>query len=404
MKKLLTLFLLLIILLPASIGAGDFGLLINQNAGFGNSAGDTAFEYSATALPRFSFLAGDAGSVFISAGLTFEYINNEAVFIPELMRTELSMLFGAVGVRAGRIGYSTPMPMLADGLFDGFQITHTSKAGKLGIGAWYTGLLCKKTPNITMTGEDAAIHGMPIDYSNFTDTYFASKRLLVSADWEHPSVLEMFSLKTSLTGQFDLNNYDVKYDSQYLTLKIGIPANSFSFELGGSLAMSQSDPKVENTADIALAGELGIICTLPGSFSSRLAFNMIYSSGRIGGSIDTFIPITSKKYGTVFQSKITGLTVLSLDYSARVTESLGLSLTALYFIRNNLMEYDTYPIKDTGKDGNLLGGEFSGRFVWSPFSDLQLILGGGAFIPAMGNNWQNSNPIWKANLTVSLSI
>jgi hypothetical protein len=405
MRKQQVIFLLtlILILLPVFTGAEDFGLLLNQSAGLGNTSGGNSFNYSASALPRFSFLVGDTGSLFLSAGLTFEYAGEEANFVPELMRTEFSMLFGAAGIRAGRITYSTPMPFTAAGLFDGFHVTHTSGMGKFGLGVWYTGLLCKKSLSITMTEDETAVQNMPIDYENFADTYFASKRLIVSAEWEHPSLLEMFSLKTAVTAQFDLNDHDTKYNSQYLTLKMSMPVDRFMFELGGIFAMCQSEPKID-AAGIALAGELGITYTLPTSFNSRLSFNMTYASGKTEGVLDAFVPITVKKYGSVLQSKITGLTVLSLDYSARVTEPLGISFSASYFIRNDLMMYDVFPIQDSGDDGYLLGGEFSGQFVWSPFSDLQVIFGGGVFIPAMGDIWSDVSPVLKANLLVILSV
>ncbi|MDR3019333.1 MAG: hypothetical protein LBU66_00335 [Treponema sp.] len=408
MKNSSILFLLItLLILPlVCIGAADFGLLINQNAGVSgaSSSDDAAFEYNVTVLPRFSFLVGDAGSFFISAGLTLDYAGEETSFIPELMRTEFSMLFGAVGIKAGRIGYSTPLPFIAEGLFDGFQLTHSSKAGKFALGAWYTGLLCKKSLNITMTAEDANYYGTPIDIENLADTYFASKRMLISADWEHLSILDMFSLKTAITGQFDLNDNDAKYNSQYFILKAGIPVNRLLFELGGSLGISQNDPEIDGASNVALAGEFGIIYTLPASFNSRLAFNAIYSSGKVEDGLDAFVPITVKQYGTIFQSKIMGLTVMSLDYSARIAQSLGASFTASYFIRNDLMMYDVLPVNESGEDGHFLGGEFFGKLVWSPVSDLQFIFGGGMFVPAMGNNWSDSDPVWKVNLSVSLSV
>ncbi|MDR3020353.1 MAG: hypothetical protein LBU66_05565 [Treponema sp.] len=408
MKKprVLFLFIILLMLPLVCIGAADFGLILYQFAGVGNtsSGGDTLFDYSATALPRFSFLVGDTGSFFVSAGMTFEYAYEEPYFFTELMRTEFSALFGAVGVRAGRFEYSTPMPVIAEGLFDGFQITHTSETGIFGLGIWYTGLLYKKNLTITMTTKDAMHYNKPVDIENLADTYFTSKRMLISADWEHPSILEMFSLKAAITGQFDLNDKDAQYNSQYLTLKADIPVSRFLFELGGSMEISQSYPEIDGASNIALAGELGIICALPTSFNSRLAFNTLFTSGKAKDGLDAFVPITTKQYGIIFQSKIMGLTVMSLDYSARIAQSLGAGITASYFIRNNLVRHDAFPVYDAGEYGHFLGGEFSGQLVWSLISDIQLIFGGGAFIPAIGNNWPNSNPVWRANLLAIFSV
>jgi len=399
-------------LLPLSLGAYDFGLLTNQHVGISNSAGDdNAFEYSAGILPRFSFLVGETGSFIISAGLTLGY-DEKFYFVPELMRTEFSMRFGAWGIRAGRINYSDPLSFIAEGLFDGAQLTHSSPFGRFGFGAWYTGLLYKRTANITMTAEDAGLYSSDLDYGDFSNTYFAPRRLLFSLDWEHPSVGKLLRLKTALTGQVDLSDKEEKYNSQYLILKAGIPVNNFLFEVGGSLETAQHKSPLagdESSSEdfsfnMAMAFDLGIFWTLPVDIISKISFNCHYASGKINDNFGQFVPVTTKYYGEIFQSKMTGITVLALNYSARLAQSLGTNIAASYFVRNDLVTYNSYPIKTEGDDGYFLGGEIFAKLIWSPVSDIQFSLGGGAFIPAMGDNWPDEKPKWRVDLSAILAL
>jgi len=426
--RLVYLFILLIFLPPASLAAFDFGLLLNQYAGYGNSAGKTAdssdgeenvFEYSAGIVPRAMFYFGDTGSFFTSASITFGY-KNEFYYVPELLRTEFSVRFGGMRIKAGRIGYSDPFTFIADGLFDGLQFTHSSGAGRFGLGAWYTGLLYKKSANILMTMEDQKNYSIPLDYSDFVDTYFAPRRLLAAIDWEHLSLLNVLRLNTTIMGQMDLSNEEEKHHSQYLALKAGIPAGSFLIEVGGSLEASQiiPSPELDESGDesetesndkeykynLAFAGEFGIYWTLPTDFSSRLSFTARYASGEINNSFGSFVPVTTKYYGDIFKAAMTGITILSLDFSGRFVNSFGADINLSYFVRNDLSIPGNYYTTVEINDGYLLGGEFFARLVWSPVSDLQFSLGGGFFSPAVGNVWKDGKPKWLIDLAVILAL
>jgi len=183
------LFLILILLLPVSLGAFDFGLLTNQYMGLSNAGeDDNQFEYKGGVIPRFSYLFGETGSFYTSASFTVGYLD-EFYFVPELLRTEFSIGFGGFGIRAGRFNYSDPLTYIANGLFDGIQLNHTSRFGRFGLGAWYTGFQYKREAKIRMTEEDQRIYDLKLNYSDFFDTYFAPKRMLGSLNWEHPSLV-----------------------------------------------------------------------------------------------------------------------------------------------------------------------------------------------------------------------
>jgi hypothetical protein len=408
MRKMRCLFILLflsvILILPASLCAFDFGLITNQYAGFYNQdGGEGIFEYKGDILPRFSGLIGDTGEFLISAGFSLGVLNDDFFFVPELLRTEVNFRFGGSSIRAGRIFYSDPIGFIAGGFFDGVQFSHNSSAGIFSAGAWYTGLLYKKTAHITMTDNDIDIYEAELDYNDFADTYFAPARLLASFDWEHPSIAELFSLKAALTGQFDLTDSDVKLHTQYLTVKASLPVKRFLFEIGGSLEALQTAQDDDNKFAMALAGDFGLFWTLPSNFHSRLSFTGHIAGGRVDDSIVAFVPVSTKIYSGVFQPKLSALSILALNYTARLDQTIGTGLSASFFVRNDLGTFTDYPVsKDS--EGYFLGTEIFARIVWSPASDLQFNIGGGAFLPALGDAGPQEQAIWRAELTVVLAL
>jgi len=401
MKKMrcFCLFLFSILILPVSLSAFDFGLITNQYAGYYNQTdGEGIFEYKGDILPRFSGLIGDSGEFLISAGLTFG-VKDEFYFVPELLRTEVNMRFSGSAIRAGRVYYSDPLGFIAGGLFDGVQFSHNSSAGIFSVGAWYTGLLYKETAHITMTDNDAEIYEAELDYDDFANTYFAPGRLLVSLDWAHPSIAELFSLRAAVTGQIDLTDADVKLHTQYLTVKASVPVKSLLFEIGGSLEALQTGDKFT----MALAGDFGVFWTLPLSFHSRLSFTGHIAGGRVDDFICAFVPVTTKTYSGIFQPKLSALSMLSLNYTARLGETIGAGLTVSCFVRNDLGTHVSYPVS-ANSEGYFLGTEIFASVVWSPVSDLQLNIGGGAFLPALGDAGTQEQALWRAELTVTLAI
>jgi hypothetical protein len=380
--------------------ASDFGLLLNQYAGADNQdSGEAGFEYKAGFLPRFFLPLGDSMSLFVSAGLTLGVDEGDFTVIPELLQTEYSYRSGNWGIKAGRIQYADPLGFIASGLFDGVSFSLNSTAGIFSAGAWYTGLLYKKNAVITVTDGDQVSYDTPVDYDDFFNTYFAPSRLLVSLDWEHPSVAELLHLKAALTVQTDLTDGDEKYHSQYVTVKAAMPYKSFVFELGGSFETAESED-----FNIAFAWDLGVFWTLPTSFSSRLTFTGRFAGGNTGDVVGAFVPVTGKFYGNILKAKLSGISMLCLDYTARLAESLGMSLTASHFVRNDQGTYTAYPVNIADNTGYFLGTELFARLVWSPFSDLQVSFGGGAFLPSLGDINPDERVQWGVELTAILAF
>jgi len=405
--------ILLLLLVPASLGAFDTGLLLLQNAGLdGDKSGidlSNGADYTATLIPRFSFFPGKSNSwdVFISAGVTANYDNDEWSFFPELLRTEISGQIGSFRMKAGRIPYADPLNFVVNGLFDGAQFFVDTTAGTFNAGAWYTGFLYKKKAYITMTPEDyISYYFIPLDYNYFADTYFASRRVLAALSWEHPSLAEIIRFKFALVGQFDLNARYNPYHSQYASLKAGILVKQFVFELGGVFQTAETIRAAEEERfNIGYAGELGVSWALPMAIQSQLSLNGQYSSGRAeSGIVAAFVPITAKEQG-ILKARFSGISIIDLDYSIHFHQTLSAGLTASYFIRNDLGTYRGYPLNDSGNsDGHFLGGELLGRLIWSPISDLRFNLGGGIFFPSLGDAAPDADYRWRVELGLILSI
>jgi hypothetical protein len=220
-------------------------------------------------------------------------------------------------------------------------------------------------------------------------------------DYEHPSFLEKLQLKAAITEQMDFSKMDEKYHSQYFTLKASLPVKSITFEFGTSfeMALSALDGNINYSNAFAFDG--GVYWMMPTKFQGRLSL-----IGRYGGQADhgVFIPVTNKFYGNVFKVRLPGISVFSLDYSARPIHSLKTSLSLMYFTRNDLRTYAGYPVDIQNNEGKFLGPEIYTRLIWNPFSDLQINLGGGMFLPSLGNVNREAKPRWYAELSVAFTI
>ena len=405
-KRIIFFLVILGLFLPGFVMANDFGVVLNQYAETTNSASeDTSFEYDALLIPRALFLFGEpsspSGALFVSAGLKLEY-KDDLQFIPELLRTEFFMQRHGLGLRLGRFGYATPLPLLADGLFDGVQVSYSSSLGRFRAGAWYTGLLYKDRANIDITGNDRHINETELDYSKFSETYFAPARLLTSIDYEHFAIADILRLNANFTAQTDLSDKSGKFHSQYLTLKAGLPVYGFFFEAGGIVSTFQAEGN--DDFKLGYAGEFGISRALPTGFPSRIFLFGQYASGRSDGVGAAFVPITKNGASDIFDARIAALTTLGLNYTARFVETLGSNLSFKYFMRNDLSTYNTFPIEGEGEHEHLLGAEIFAKFIWSPVSDIAVNLGAGAFLPALGNNWKDTGPVWLVNLTAIVTL
>jgi hypothetical protein len=383
----------LLMCFPACLWAFDFGVSLNQDFGFSGISDNTDIEYSASLTPYLSTYLGSSGYLFVSAALETFYENEQFIFTGELLHTELSLRFNNLKIRAGRIPYTTPLDFIIEGFFDGAQILYDTAAGTFYAGGWYTGLLYKKSANITITPEDFISYYTALDYDDFSDTYFASRRMLMSVGWEHPSLAGMVRLKAALSGQIDLNDASTLYNSMYVSAKAALPIKRFILTAGGCMQMAETGDET----GFGAAGELGVLWIIPSPFYSQLSLSGRYSSGKTD-SIDPFVPVTTKPQGNILEAKLSGLSAFFLDYTARLHPTILTGLTASYFIRGDTETYISYPADPINNNGLALGGEIFAKIIWIPLTDIRLNLGGGIFLPTLGNVNPDAAARWRMEL------
>jgi hypothetical protein len=385
-SRLLILFLVFPCL---SLWAVDFGLILNQSAGYGGIGKDDVFDYSIAAVPRISGLIGATGDFIVSGGIDAGYDDGWS-FVPELLRTELSFHPGNWAFEIGRMYHSEPLGFVAEGLFDGVKAAHNSELGTFSAGAWYTGLLYKKRTVIEMTPEETEAYNAALDYGDLQGTYFSPKRLLAALAWEHLG--GAVQAKASVMGQFDLYS-DKALHSQYAGVKLTMPLTTLSFDLGGCFELLQNDGETET----GFAAEAGIAFTPETSIKNRLSLIARYSSS-------TFLAFTSESQWNILRVKHSGLSLIKLDYAARLHPAFSAGLTSTYFIRNDLETYNGYPLSAESSEGFFLGNEFFARVFWSPASDLQASMGAGVFLPSLGDAAPKADNYWRVELSVIFSL
>ena len=388
---------------PLSLAAGDFGLLLTQIGGVGGSGNESDSDYEISLLPRFLNLFGDSGELYISASLRAAYENEDWRIVPELLRTDFSWSLGNYDFRLGRMVYLDPMSLIAVGLFDGASISyHHAVHGTFGFGLWYTGLLYKNRANISMTPGDAYDMAEELNWNNFADTYFASRRLIAALHWEHPSFMERMMLNAALLCQFDLNNRAVSYHSQYLIARAAMPFGRFIFELGGALEYGQWIENSNTYFQLAFAADFGVRWLPPLHFDSMLSFTGRFTSPD-SGSFSAFTPVTALSFGDILRTEISGISFFALSYIARIHHTSSVEFSVMHFIRSDNVTYTAYPVTEPTNNRSL-GTELFGRFTWSPASDLNLNFGAGAFLPALGNVAPDANARWRIELSVTLGL
>ena len=392
---------------PTDLSARDFGLLANQSVGLGGIGFDDTdgITYEVALVPRFSALLGRYGELFLSASAQAVLEDDEWSFTPELLRTEFSHLAGAVEFRVGRMLFADPLNLVASGLFDGLHFARNTAGGTFGAGLWYTGFLYKNRANITMTEDDAVALEAAVDWDDFMNTYFASRRVMAALYWEHPSVAELFQLNVTLIGQADINERDRQYDSLYLIARGVLPLQRVIFELGGAVEAGRMVVGAETDFRVAFAGDVGLHWLVPAQIHSMVSLTGRFTSGQAeSGVVSAFTPITTLPHGDILEAGISGLSVLTLQYTARLHRTFSAGVSAAHFVRSDRGTFEAYPLAAQSGDNFFLGTEFFGRLLWSPVSDMSFNLGGGVFLPSLGNAVPDADPRWRVELAVTLAL
>jgi len=133
---------------------------------------------------------------------------------------------------------------------------------------------------------------------------------------------------------------------------------------------------------------LGLRWIFPVFAQSQLSLLGRFSSGMAEDSdsvVRAFQPVTTMTQGEVLKARLSGLSMISLDYTARFNRYVCAGLSSSFF---------------ADSEGSFLGNELFGKLYWSPVSDLWFNLGGGVFFP----NKDNNGKLWRLELNAVLSI
>jgi hypothetical protein len=382
----------------------DYGLTLRALPLLTNGEGLVGnFEFTGTAIPWFSAPLGERGDLYLSGGISADYSDKKWKPIPDLHRFEILYRFGSgLRVEAGRVPCQEPLNLLMSGLFDGFALAFDLGETRLSAGAFYTGLLYKKTAYIVMNAGDYA------DYYD-GDVFFASRRLVFSLGWEVPALFGTGAkLDLGIIGQFDLNEPDdqitgdARIHSQYALAEFTLPFLShFNVELGTILGILEEGGRSPGFC-FAVSG--GLAWLLPGGLNDRLSLNMALSSGAWNNTVRAFLPINTVAQGKVLRPKISGLALVEAGYTARLHNTLSAEVQAAYFFRTDSHTYNDPEIDMTSLSA-LLGAEVFGGLTWAPVSDISFSLGGGVFFPQSGKAFAADTAMrWRVSLEAILSF
>jgi hypothetical protein len=414
--RLKSFYITLIILAVPSAGALDFGLVVSQEARLSNEASsgaDLFVSYVPVASPWLSAPLGKTFSLYLSGSVGFDFGTDfadqadwrEPLALPELGRTELVWTASpSLYLRLGRQRLRDPAGLVAAGLFDGFRAGFSAAGSRFSAGAWYTGLLYKKTADIVMTPRDRGAYARPLDLA-LDERYFASRRALVAFEWEKPDIDPRSSLSLGLLAQFDLNGADADdgdpLHTQYLSAAFNSRlAQTLEFQTEGVFGAGE-----DSDWGVFFALGLGLAWTPRGALDQRLSLRGLYSSPALG-SLRPLTPVSSVAQGQVFSPALGGLSTFRGAYTLRPRPALSLTVEASYFIRTDTVSFEDSREPDKlQKEGYFLGLEAYAAAVWTPLPDLALTLGGGAFFPGLGDAFAEDAALrLKGALTLMLSF
>ncbi|MDR3249415.1 MAG: hypothetical protein LBT39_11590 [Treponema sp.] len=396
-------FLALAFLCSALPGrALDFGLVIQQT---GEQTGDSS--YTGSYSPWISTELGQRANLYLQAKLSTVYEDGNwkpesPAILPELGLFKISWRpASSAYLEMGRLRFQDPSGMIAAGLFDGLSGSLVLGKARLSMGAFYTGLSYKETAKIIMTSGDIKAYVQPFTYTD-SDTYFSSRRIVVSAGTEFGDLSPRTTLKVNVLGQFDMNPKALSDESllhtQYLSAQYScLPLETLA--LTGTVVGGLAEDE-EKAIYLQCAMGAGIDWEVPGALQDMLQGEIHWSNGENEGLI-AFAPINSIAQGTVFDPKLSGLMALKGKYTARLYQSFSVSAEGIYFIRTDgkTLTGTEYPPSSS----RLMGGELYGTVRWALTEDLMINIGGGAFFP--GDAFVPNTPIrWKlaAGLIFSL--
>jgi hypothetical protein len=382
----------------------DFGAVLGINPEWKGTEGETGGVYAFSLGPWVSASPHETLDLYLSGSVALRLEQEDQKFLPILPELNRFMLtwrpLPRLGLEAGRLRWSDPNGIIAAGLFDGITVSACPGGSRLAAGGYYTGFLYKDSADICMTLSDTAEYLKPFDWKDPAATYFASRRVLASLSWEAPALAgSPHGLYLHGLGQFDLNTTEDWLHSQYLSLRfLFSPLPSFAISAGSVVELTE---QAEADTQTALALLVNADWHPPTAWPDLITLGFRWGSGKTGGGMGPFLPVTSISQGNVLHSALLGLTVIRAAYTLRPHETLSLTLDGRYFLLDKARD----PDMDGDPDAKALGGEFYASASWVPVMDTALVFGAGVFVPGTGNVLPSGDPPrWLVSLGLTLSF
>jgi hypothetical protein len=399
-------FVLICIFAASSLHAWDLGFLLNQKPLLEGTGGDLSFSYNGGLVSWFQTPLGDKADLYLSAGVLAEYdeeyIHKWKVF-PEIYRFQATIRpAGSLSLTIGRLQFSDPTAYVAQGLFDGISGAFNAGGTGLTLGGFYTGLLYKKTANITISQADLKDYNTELSVQK-PSTYFAPRRAVAAVNWNIPG---LFVPRGDFTAgglfQFDFTYADITLHSQYLSLAYVLPlANQFTLGAGGAFEVMEVSGR--STA-LGFAVNADFAWMLPTKVQDKLALGIKWASGEVNDTIRAFTPVSTVSMGHVLKPKLSGLMLIEADYAARLHQTLSAEFFATYFLRTDDLTFADKDLKALSSS-YLLGGEIYGGLTWVPVSDISLTAGAGAFFPQLGRAFVSDAKIkWLISMGLMIAF
>ena len=390
MKKIV--LFIAVFLLSLNFAFADFGVVISEGFLIEDKATETDYSSKTIVAPWFSYPFGNS-DLYVSAGASLRYENTWSV-VPELFKLELALRPSPrFALRLGRILWQDPSLFTAFGYLDGMDISFNLGGTRIGLAGFYTGFLNMDTASINISPGDPNDYSKQVDWDNFSDTYFAPRRVIASLYGDFPGFpYGRGNIHAGLMAQFDLSETNEKYNTQYLLLRYTFYYKSFDLSLAGAADLENTEANGYKLG-YAFNAELGL---QTGLLKDRFSIGARYASGSDSDTA-AFFPLIREAQGAVLTPVLSGIMIARARYQVRLSPSVGVYVGGRYFIRTDSTTFiDPY----IDNDSRLLGLEADGSIQWNPVSDLAFTLGGGVYFPQTAPAMDKDAPLrWSLKVS-----
>lgn len=277
----------------------------------------------------------------------------------------------------GRVNFNDFSGRIVANLFDGLSVKANFGNLAVNAGAAYTGLSYKRSANMFLDEDDAAL-------MSDANRYFAPARLVALAGLRASELANSFDIGLDAFAQFDMESGKVSTNSQYIEpFAEGRAGRSFRYRAWMVLGLAQGQTNAVSMA----AGGRGR-WSFPELAGMRATLSALWASATTE-KLSSFCPIAISTLGSVSNQSFSDVTAFQADLSVSPLSwlSMGLNLSAL--MSGNLAAGSPFT-----------GFETSLAFGIKPASDFSVDILGGLYSP-----YADETPLkWMFSLAATLAL